>query len=97
MGDSVPVGMREWMRKIEQRIRGLEGSRTPGPVVGECKLTAGLIPPNWLHANGAAVSRTTYVTLFATIGTFHGVGNGTTTFNLPNLTAPSGTKWMIRV
>jgi microcystin-dependent protein len=42
-------------------------------------------PPGWLECNGAAVSRTTYSSLFAAIGTTYGVGNGTTTFNLPEL------------
>lgn len=42
-------------------------------------------PTGWLKANGAAVSRTTYATLFAAIGTTFGVGNGSTTFNLPDL------------
>lgn len=41
-------------------------------------------PPGWLKANGAAVSRTTYAALFALLGTTHGAGNGTTTFNLPD-------------
>lgn len=41
-------------------------------------------PPGWLKANGAAVSRTTYDRLFARIGTQYGVGNGTSTFNLPD-------------
>jgi microcystin-dependent protein len=39
----------------------------------------------WLKANGAAVSRTVYAALFTTIGTVFGVGDGTTTFNLPDL------------
>jgi microcystin-dependent protein len=39
----------------------------------------------WLLANGAPVSRVTYANLFAVIGTAYGVGNGSTTFNLPNL------------
>lgn len=43
-------------------------------------------PANWLLCNGAAVSRTTYAALFAVIGTTYGVGNGSTTFNVPNLT-----------
>lgn len=43
------------------------------------------IPTGWLEANGSAVSRTTYANLFATIGTTYGAGNGTTTFNLPDL------------
>lgn len=43
------------------------------------------VPTGWLEANGAAVSRTTYAALFAAIGTTFGGGNGTTTFNLPDL------------
>jgi microcystin-dependent protein len=42
-------------------------------------------PTGWLIANGSAVSRTTYSALFAAIGTTYGAGDGSTTFNLPNL------------
>ena len=42
-------------------------------------------PAGWLKANGEAVSRTTYATLFAAIGTTFGSGDGSTTFNLPDL------------
>lgn len=42
-------------------------------------------PSGWLLCNGQAVSRTTYADLFAAIGTTYGVGNGSTTFNLPDL------------
>lgn len=42
-------------------------------------------PSGWLKANGALVSRTTYATLFAAIGTVFGAGDGSTTFALPNL------------
>ena len=42
-------------------------------------------PPNYLICDGSAISRTTYSKLFAVIGTKFGAGNGTTTFNLPNL------------
>jgi microcystin-dependent protein len=41
-------------------------------------------PTNWLIADGREVSRTTYSVLFAVIGTTFGIGNGTTTFNLPD-------------
>ncbi len=41
-------------------------------------------PAGYLFANGAAVSRTTYAALFAAIGTVFGVGNGSTTFNVPD-------------
>lgn len=43
------------------------------------------IPTGWLKANGAAISRTTYSALFAAIGTTYGAGDGSTTFNLPDL------------
>jgi len=42
-------------------------------------------PTNWLLCNGAAISRVGYQTLFQTIGTTYGVGDGSTTFNLPDL------------
>ncbi len=41
-------------------------------------------PAGWLLCNGSAVSRSTYAPLFAKIGTRYGVGDGSTTFNLPN-------------
>jgi microcystin-dependent protein len=47
---------------------------------------AGASPPaGWLACDGSPVSRSTYVDLFAAIGTTWGAGNGTTTFNLPDL------------
>lgn len=42
-------------------------------------------PDGYLLCNGAAVSRTTYKALFEAIGTTYGSGNGSTTFNLPDL------------
>ena len=42
-------------------------------------------PSGYLKCNGAAVSRTTYADLFAIIGTTHGSGDGSTTFNVPDL------------
>jgi microcystin-dependent protein len=45
---------------------------------------ASTIPTGWLECDGAAVSRVTYADLFAAIGTTYGVGDGSTTFNLPN-------------
>ena len=42
-------------------------------------------PEGWLLCNGQGVSRTTYANLFAVIGTKYGAGDGSTTFNLPNL------------
>jgi microcystin-dependent protein len=42
------------------------------------------IPPGWLLCDGSAVSRLQYARLFRAIGTAYGVGDGSTTFNLPN-------------
>jgi microcystin-dependent protein len=41
-------------------------------------------PSGWLICDGSAVSRTTYATLYALVGTTFGSGDGSTTFNLPN-------------
>lgn len=42
-------------------------------------------PKGWLFCDGSAISRTDYAGLFAVIGTTYGAGDGSTTFNLPNL------------
>lgn len=46
---------------------------------------ASSIPSGWFECDGQAISRSTYSTLFGIIGTTYGAGNGTTTFNVPNL------------
>ena len=43
------------------------------------------VPVGWLPCNGAAVSRTTYATLFSVIGTTYGIGDNSTTFNVPSM------------
>lgn len=63
------------------------------PAYGDAFLPAGsiiqwvsnTIPTNWLNCDGSAVSRNTYASLFAAIGTQYGSGDGSTTFNLPDL------------
>jgi len=58
----------------------------PSGDLGEIAFFAGAtIPVYWLEAEGTAVSRTTYSDLFDKIGTTFGVGDGSTTFNLPDL------------
>lgn len=54
----------------------------PGAVSFFARSTA---PVGYLKANGAAISRTAYAALFASVGTTFGVGDGATTFNLPDL------------
>jgi microcystin-dependent protein len=55
---------------------------TAGTVVTFATAT---VPNGYLECNGAELSRTTYASLFAVIGTTYGVGNGSTTFNIPDL------------
>ena len=52
-------------------------------------------PPGYIAADGSAVSRTTYASLFAVIGTTYGSGDGSTTFNVPSVAATTG-KYYIR-
>lgn len=86
--------IRELRRQIQDSPQGFEPI-TPGV----CVLwtgTAGSIPSGWLRCNGAAVSRSVYARLFAVTGTTFGVGDGSTTFNVPNLTAPASTMYILR-
>jgi microcystin-dependent protein len=62
------------------------GTALAALIPGEVKWFAmNSAPSGFLKANGAAISRSTYANLFAAIGTTFGAGNGTTTFNLPDL------------
>jgi len=64
-----------------------------GRISGNGSLPAGAVqlfamttpPTGWVECNGGAVSRTTYADLFAAIGTTWGSGDGSTTFNVPDL------------
>lgn len=75
---------------LERAVAALEKIKT---VMGEIN-PAGVIqafagsttPDGWLLCDGSAVSRTDYADLFSVIGTTYGDGDGSTTFNVPNLT-----------
>lgn len=54
----------------------------PGTVISFAGATS---PIGYLTCDGSAISRSTYASLFAAIGTTWGSGNGTTTFNIPDL------------
>ncbi len=83
--------------KGDQGVQGVQGVQGPqgavGPVGPVGQLPAGVVlpyvgasaPAGWLLCDGAAVSRTTYSALFAVVGTTFGSGNGSTTFNVPDL------------
>jgi microcystin-dependent protein len=64
--------------------RVLSGRRDPAGTLMQVAHT-GVTINGWLPCNGSAVNRITYRRLFATIGTTYGVGDGSTTFNLPDL------------
>jgi microcystin-dependent protein len=64
--------------------RHIENDMIPTGVI---QMWGGSTTPSsaWLLCNGAAISRTTYPVLFTVIGTLYGAGDGSTTFNVPNL------------
>ena len=62
-------------------ITGIEGIPTATVV----PWTDSSVPSGFLECNGAAVSRSTYSALFAIIGTTYGAGDGSSTFNVPDL------------
>lgn len=66
----------------ENNVDAVLGAFLTSQVVFLARNTA---PNGFLKCNGAAISRTTYANLFAAIGTTFGVGDGSTTFNLPDL------------
>lgn len=64
-------------------IKNAVNTNTP---VGVITAYAGdTAPSGWLLCDGSAVSRTTYANLFSVLGTKCGAGDGSTTFNLPNI------------
>ena len=71
----------ENMRAVERAINLLP--IVPTAFIGQWPLTN--IPEGWLECDGSAVSRGTYRDLFTAIGTTFGTGDGSTTFNVPDL------------
>jgi hypothetical protein len=66
-------------------------SQNPGAVTSAVEVgsiigwhTGITIPDGYLECNGQAINRTTYAALFSKIGTLYGVGDGSSTFNLPD-------------
>jgi microcystin-dependent protein len=55
------------------------------PVGAVAPFAGSVAPTGWFLCDGQAISRTTYSDLFATIGVIYGSGDGTTTFNVPDL------------
>ena len=73
---------------IDTAITALQQSTNPNayvPTGGRIVWSSRTIPTGWLVCDGSAVSRSDYADLFAVIGTAYGVGNGSTTFNVPDM------------
>ena len=68
--------------ELNQTANTFNGGMPSGAIQAFAMSTA---PSGWLKCNGQAISRTTYAALFSTIGTTYGNGNGSTTFNVPDL------------
>jgi microcystin-dependent protein len=68
---------------IQTQINNI--ASVPAGVINPWAGVAGSPPTGWLLCDGTAVSRSTYSTLFGIVGTAYGVGDNSTTFNLPNL------------
>ena len=80
------------LSKLLQKIKTVFATKTElveirmmVPVGSIFYLAYSSVPAGYLVCNGQAVSRTEYSDLFAAIGTAYGTGNGSTTFNVPNL------------
>lgn len=71
---------------LQNPAKGIIAQQSSGVPLGTVAYFAMITPPaGYLKADGAAVGRETYAELFAAIGTTFGVGDGVSTFNLPDL------------
>lgn len=83
-GQVVRIGGMMGDRYIEDVLGDSNFGWKPGDMKMFAGAATGVTPQvGWLVCDGSAVSRTTYADLFAVIGTKYGVGDGSTTFNLP--------------
>jgi len=80
-----------WGTKVNANMDALDGFVSRATPIGAILDFAGpTAPSGWMICDGRAVSRTTYAKLFAVIGGYWGAGDGSTTFNLPNMNGRSG-------
>ena len=69
----------------ERELLTLPTAAAGTPVAAMMPYAGTSAPDGWLLCDGSAVSRSTYADLFAAVGTTFGVGDGSTTFNVPDL------------
>lgn len=85
-GAEYPVHMPEYSGNTPTSAENFNKMQEDLLPVGSVVSFAGpTIPQDWLECKGQAVSRTDYAELFSAIGTIWGTGDGSTTFNLPDL------------
>lgn len=88
-GSTLTVDLNQW----DSIVFRLDSAQTGWVVEGYSNSPAGGIvmwasataPAGWLHCDGSTISRTTYSRLFAVIADVYGVGDGSTTFEIPDL------------
>lgn len=78
----IPIGTAGQVLTVSGGVPAWGAGFSPGVMVDYGGTAA---PTGWLVCDGAAVSRTTYSALFSAVGTIWGAGDGSTTFNVPNL------------
>ncbi|MDZ4726212.1 MAG: phage tail protein [Leptospira sp.] len=76
--DSIVVAFGKLQKQITDLVSGSV------PVGTSIEFSGSTIPSGFLEEDGSAISRSTYSDLFAAIGTTYGVGDGSTTFNIPD-------------
>jgi microcystin-dependent protein len=84
-GQTVEVVYRSAFASAAGAFELLNPSESRIPVGSVMPFAGATEPDGWLLCYGQAVSRTTYAALFAVISTTYGVGDNSTTFNLPDL------------
>lgn len=70
------------IKAIKNQLLTISSGSIPSGIV--LSFTGLIAPSGFLLCHGQEVSRTTYATLFALIGTSYGIGDNTSTFNLPD-------------
>jgi microcystin-dependent protein len=82
------VGDRVWLLQYSSVwiVGGrLSGESSANPIGAIMPFAGSTAPAGWAVCDGSAISRTDYPVAFATMGTAYGTGDGSTTFNLPDL------------
>lgn len=85
--DSLPSNNLNLERSLDAIARAIVtmGLNPPSGSVVEYAGAVTTIPSGWLLCDGSAVSRTIYAGLYASLGVVYGAGDGSTTFNLPDM------------